>query len=126
MTLDWAAKDRLRDWETRCLPVAAEDPAAEYGGLMCARDLQRAARERHDHDRVRDVMTPALELPAVTPGDRGGRGPAAAARAREADRAVVVDEGGRLLGFIDVDAFARFFTAARTRRAARRRRTRRR
>ena len=67
MTLDWAAKDRLRDWESRCLPVAAEDPAAEYGGLMCARDLQRTARERYDRDRVRDVMTPALRVPAVTP-----------------------------------------------------------
>ena len=83
MTLDWAAKDRLRDWESRCLPVAAEDPAAEYGGLMCARDLQRTARERYDHDRVRDVMTPALKLPAVTPETQGGRGPAAAARARD-------------------------------------------
>ena len=36
-------------------------------------------------------------------------------RERETDRAVVVDEGGRLLGFIDADAFVRFFTAARTR-----------
>ena len=25
MTLDWAARDRLNDWDTRCLPVAAED-----------------------------------------------------------------------------------------------------
>ena len=83
MTLDWAAKDRLRDWESRCLPVAAEDPAAEYGGLMCARDLQRAARERHDRDRVRDVMTPALQAADGHAGDRGGRGPAAAARARD-------------------------------------------
>ena len=32
MTLDWAAHDRLNDWDTRCLPVAAEDPEAEYGG----------------------------------------------------------------------------------------------
>ena len=37
-------------------------------------------------------------------------------RERRADRAVVVDAGGRLLGFIDVDAFARFLNAARPRR----------
>ena len=114
MTLDWAAKDRLRDWESRCLPVAAEDPAAEYGGLMCARDLQRVARERHDHDRVRDVMTPALRLPTVTPETEAAE-VLRLLRERETDRAVVVDAGGRLLGFIDADAFVRFFTAARTR-----------
>ena len=114
MTLDWAAKDRLRDWESRCLPVAAEDPAAEYGGLMCARDLQRVARERHGHDRVRDVMTPALRLPAVTPETEAAE-VLRLLRERETDRAVVVDAGGRLLGFIDADAFVRFFTAARTR-----------
>jgi Zn-dependent protease/CBS domain-containing protein len=114
MTLDWAAKDRLRDWESRCLPVAAEDPAAEYGGLMCARDLQRVARERHDRDRVRDVMTPALRLPTVTPETEAAE-VLRLLRERETDRAVVVDAGGRLLGFIDADAFVRFFTAARTR-----------
>lgn len=115
MTLDWAAKDRLRDWESRCLPVAAEDPAAEYGGLMCARDLQRTARARYDRDRVRDVMTPALKVPAVTPETEAAE-VLRLLREREADRAVVVDAGGRLLGFIDVDTFTRFFTAARTRR----------
>ena len=115
MTLDWAAKDRLRDWESRCLPVAAEDPAAEYGGLMCARDLQRAARERYGRDRVRDVMTPALKLPSVAPETQAAE-VLRLLREREADRAVVVDAGGRLLGFIDADAFARFFTAARMRR----------
>jgi Zn-dependent protease/CBS domain-containing protein len=114
MTLDWAAKDRLRDWESRCLPVAAEDPAAEYGGLMCVRDLQRAARERYDHDRVRDVMTPALRLPAVTPETQAAD-VLRLLRERETDRAVVVEAGGRLLGFIDVDAFVRFFNAARIR-----------
>jgi Zn-dependent protease/CBS domain-containing protein len=114
MTLDWAAKDRLRDWESRCLPVTAEDPAAEYGGLMCARDLQRVARERHDRDRVRDVMTPALRLPTVTPETEAAE-VLRLLRERETDRAVVVDAGGRLLGFIDADAFVRFFTTARTR-----------
>ena len=115
MTLDWAAKDRLLDWDSRCLPVAAEDPEAEYGGLMCARDLQRAARERYDRDRVRDVMTPALKLPAVAPETQASE-VLRLLREREADRAVVVDEGGRLLGFIDVDAIARFVNAARLRR----------
>ena len=114
-TLDWAAKDRLRDWESRCLPVAAEDPAAEYGGLMCARDLKRAARERYDRDRVRDVMTPAPEVPTVTPETQAAE-VLRLLREKEADRAVVVDAGGRLLGFIDVDTFVRFFNAARTRR----------
>jgi Zn-dependent protease/CBS domain-containing protein len=114
VTLDWAAKDRLRDWESRCLPVAAEDPAAEYGGLLCARDLQRVARERHDHDRVRDVMTPALRLPVVAPETQAAD-VLRLLRARETDRAVVVDAGGRLLGFVDVDAFVRFFNAARIR-----------
>ena len=115
MTLDWAAKDRLRDWESRCLPVAAEDPADDYGGLMCARDLQRAARERYDRDRVRDVMTPAPKVPTVTPETQAAE-VLRLLREREADRAVVVDAGGRLLGFIDLDAFVRFFNAARTRR----------
>ena len=114
-TLDWAAKDRLRDWDTRCLPVAAEDPAAEYGGLMCTRDLQRAARERYDRDRVRDVMTPALEVPTVSPETQATE-VLRLLREAETDRAVVVDAGGRLLGFIDVDAFVRFFNAAHPRR----------
>ena len=115
MTLDWAAKDRLLDWETRCLPVAAEDPAAEYGGLMCTRDLQRAPHEHQDNDRVRDVMTPALKLPSVTPQTEAAE-VLRLLRERETDRAVVVDAGGRLLGFIDADAFVRFFNAARARR----------
>jgi len=114
-TLDWAAKDRLRDWDTRCLPVAAEDPEAEYGGLMCARDLQRAARERYDRDRVRDVMTPALKVPAVSPETQATE-VLRLLREGETDRAVVVDGSGRLLGFIDVDAFVRFVNAARPRR----------
>ncbi len=116
-TLDWAAKDRLLDWETRCLPVASEDPATEYGGLMCVRDLQRTANERSANDRVRDVMTPALRLPAVAPETKAAD-VLRLLRDEEADRAVVVDEGGRLLGFIDADAFARFFTVARTRRGS--------
>jgi len=114
-TLDWAAKDRLRDWDTRCLPVAAEDPEAEYGGLVCTRDLQRAARERYDRDRVRDVMTPALKVPAVSPETQATE-VLRLLRERETDRAIVVDGGGRLLGFIDVDAFVRFVNAARPRR----------
>jgi Zn-dependent protease/CBS domain-containing protein len=116
-TLDWAAKDRLLDWETRCLPVAAEDPAAEYAGLMCVRDLQRTASERSANDRVRDVMTPALELPTVAPETKAAD-VLRLLRDEGADRAVVVDEGGRLLGFIDTDAFVRFFTVARTRRGS--------
>ena len=116
-TLDWAAKDRLLDWETRCLPVASEDPSAEYGGLMCVRDLQRTANERSANDRVRDVMTPALRLPAVAPQTEAAD-VLRLLRDGGADRAVVVDEGGRLLGFIDADAFVRFFTVARTRRGS--------
>jgi Zn-dependent protease/CBS domain-containing protein len=115
MTLDWAAKERLHDWESRCLPVASEDPASEYGGLMCARDLQRTARERYDRDRVRDVMTPALKLPSVTP-DTEAAEVLRLLRERETDRAVVVDAGGRLLGFVDADAFVRFFNVAHGRR----------
>ncbi len=112
MTLDWAARERLRDWDSRCLPVSAEDPEAEYGGLMCARDLQRAARERYDRDRVRDVMTPAPNLPAVTP-ETEASDVLRLLRERETDRAVVVDDGGRLLGFIDADAIARFLQSLR-------------
>ncbi len=106
-TLDWAAHDRLLDWDTRCLPVAAEDPEAEYGGLMCARDLARAQRERYDRDRVRDVMTPATKLPSVTP-ETQAVDVLRLLRERETDRAVVVDAGGKLLGFIDLDAILRF------------------
>jgi Zn-dependent protease/CBS domain-containing protein len=112
MTLDWAARDRLNDWDTRCLPVAAEDPEAEYGGLMCVRDLARAQRERYDRDRVRDVMTPALKLPSVTP-ETQAVDVLRLLRERETDRAVVVDAGGRLLGFVDVDAILRFLKAGR-------------
>ncbi len=78
---------------------------------MCARDLQRAARERYDRDRVRDVMTPALKLPSVTPETEAAE-VLRLLRERETDRAVVVDAGGRLLGFIDADAFVRFFNVA--------------
>ncbi len=112
-TLDWAAHDRLRDWDTRCLPVNAEDPEAEYGGLMCVRDLARAQRERYDRDRVRDVMTPSAKLPSVTP-ETQAVDVLRLLRERETDRAVVVDAGGRLLGFIDVDAILRFIKAGRT------------
>jgi CBS domain-containing protein len=115
MTLGWAAKDRLLDWDSRCLPVSPEDPAAEYGGLVCTRDLERAARERYDFDRVRDVMTPAPRMPAVTP-ETGAAEVLRLLREGESDRAVVLDDGGRLLGFIDVDAFARFLNAGRPRR----------
>jgi Zn-dependent protease/CBS domain-containing protein len=115
MTLGWAARDRLLDWDSRCLPVSPEDPDAEYGGLMCVRDLQRAARERYDSDRVRDVMTPAPSMPEVTP-ETGAAEVLRLLRERQADRAVVVDAGGRLLGFIDVDAFSRFLSAGRPRR----------
>lgn len=114
-TLDWAARDRLRDWDTRCLPVSAEDPESEYGGLMCARDLQRAARERYDRDRVRDVMTPAPKVPTVAL-DTQAVDVLRLLREREVDRAVVVDETGQVLGFIDLDAFSRFFNVALARR----------
>ncbi len=79
------------------------------------RDLQRAARERYDFDRVRDVMTPAPRMPEVSP-ETEAADVLRLLRERQADRAVVVDAGGRLLGFIDVDAFARFLNAARPRR----------
>ena len=114
-TLDWAAKDRLRDWDTRCLPVAAEDPGAEFGGLVCARDLAKVRRERYDRDRVRDVMTPAPDLPTVTP-ETEATDVLRLLRERQTDRAVVVDEGGGLLGFIDADAIARFVSVGRARR----------
>jgi Zn-dependent protease/CBS domain-containing protein len=114
-TLDWAAHERLRDWDTRCVPVAPEDPDAEYGGLVCTHDLERAARERHDRDRVRDVMTPAPKLPTVTP-ETGAVDVLRVMRERETDRAVVVDEGGHMLGFVDVDAFTRFLSVGRGRR----------
>ena len=116
MTLDWAAQDRFVDWDTRCLPVAAEDPEAEYGGLMCSRDLARAPRERYDRDRVRDVMTPAGELPRVTP-ETQALDVLRLLRESAADRAVVVDAGGHLLGFVDADAILRFVNAGRLRRS---------
>jgi hypothetical protein len=34
-------------------------------------------------------------------------------RERETDRAVVVDGGGHMLGFVDVDAFTRFLSVGR-------------
>jgi CBS domain-containing protein len=115
VTLGHAAHGRMDGYASRCLPVAAEDPAAEYGGLVCARDLEQAARDRYDRDRVRDVMTAAPDLPTVTPETEATE-VLRLLRAGGADRAVVVDAGGRLLGFIDADAFVRFFNAARLRR----------
>ncbi len=115
VTLGWAAQDHLHDYDSRCLPVRPEDPAADYGGLVCARDLERAARERYDRDRVRDVMTAAPDLPAVTPETEATE-VLRLLREGAADRAVVVDTGGRLLGFIDAEAFARFLRAGRLRR----------
>jgi Zn-dependent protease/CBS domain-containing protein len=112
VTLDWAMQGRLNDYASRCLPVAAEDPAAEYGGLMCAHDLRRSARERYDRDRVRDVMTAAPDVPAVSP-DTEATEVLRLLRDGGADRAVVVDAAGRLLGFIDAEAFARFLSAGR-------------
>lgn len=114
MTLDWAARDRLRDWDSRCLPVSPEDDG-EYGGLMCARDLERASRERYSLDRVRDVMTPAPELPTVAP-ETQAVDVLRLLNERDADRAVVVDKGGHLLGFIDLDAISRFLSVSRGRR----------
>ena len=115
VTLGHAAHGRMDGYASRCLPVAPEDPAAEYGGLVCAHDLERAARDRYDRDRVRDVMTPAPDLPAVTP-ETAATEVLRLLRAGGADRAVVIDAGGRLLGFIDADAFVRYFNAARLRR----------
>lgn len=115
VTLSHAAQGRLDDYESRCLPVASEDASADFGGLMCARDLRRAARERSDRDRVRDVMTATSDLPVVTPETEAAE-VLQLLREGEADRAVVVDAGGRLLGFIDADAFMRFFNAVRLRR----------
>jgi Zn-dependent protease/CBS domain-containing protein len=115
VTLDRAAQGRLHDYDSRCLPVNPEDPAADYGGLLCARDLERASRDRHDRYRVRDVMTPAPDLPSVTPETEATE-VLRLLREGEADRAVVVDAGGRVLGFIDAEAFARFLRAGRLRR----------
>ena len=115
VTLDHAAHGGLSDYGSRCLPVAAEDPAADYGGLVCARDLERTTRERHDRDRVRDVMTPAPDLPTVTP-ETDATEVLRLLREGSVDRAVVVDAGGRLLGFIDADTFVRFLNAGRLRR----------
>ncbi len=80
VTLEHAAHDGLSDYGSRCLPVAAEDPAADFGGLLCARDLERASRTHRDRDRVRDVMTAGPRPPGRDAGDRCGRGPAIAAR----------------------------------------------
>jgi Zn-dependent protease/CBS domain-containing protein len=117
VTVGWAAQGRVDDYATRCLPVNAEDPDAEYGGLVCARDLAGTPLERRDSDRVRDVMTPALELPAVSP-ETDAAAVLRLLRDGEADRAVVVDGAGRFLGFIDAEAFARFLSAARFGRTA--------
>ena len=57
-------------------------------------------------------MTPAPKLPAVTP-ETEAADVLRLLRERETDRAVVVNRGGHLLGFIDVDAFSRYLNAAR-------------
>ena len=91
MTLDWAAHDRFIDWETRCLPVAAEDPEAEYGGLMCcARPRAGAARAVRPRPRARrdDAGRRAAGGHA---GDAGRRRAPAAPRERGGPRG----RGGR-------------------------------
>jgi len=62
-------------------------------------------------------MTPAHDLPSVTP-ETQATDVLRLLREKETDRAVVVDAGGRLLGFIDVDALLRFVNAGRLSRGA--------
>jgi CBS domain-containing protein len=57
-------------------------------------------------------MTPTADLPTVTP-ETGAADVLRLLREKEADRAVVVDRGGRLLGFVDAEAFARFLSVRR-------------
>ena len=81
-TLDWAAKDRLLDWETRCLPVASEDPASRVRWpdvrARPAADGERAFRQR-PRARRHDA---GAQIAGGRAGDQGGRRPAAAARRR--------------------------------------------
>lgn len=107
VTLSWASQDHFTDYESRCVPVRPEDPDHEYDGLVCATDLESTPKTSWDRDRVRDVMTPADQLPTVavdTPAVETLR----LLRRRRADRAVVVDAGGRLVGYIDGAAVTRF------------------
>ncbi len=107
VTVEWATHDRFTDYESRCLPVAGDGIDADYDGLVCAADLERSPRDRWNLDRVRDVMVPAEALPSVSPDD-DATAVLRAMRDRSADRAVVVDEEGHLLGFIDRAAVARY------------------
>jgi Zn-dependent protease len=107
VTLEAAAEGHFVDFDDRCLAVEGELPGQAYDGLLCAEDLAREPRERWASERVRDAMVPASRLPTVTPDT-----PAAEAvrRLREspADRLAVVDDEGRLVGFVDEAAVARF------------------
>ncbi len=107
VTVEWATHDRFTDYESRCLPVAGSGADADYDGLVCAADLERSPRDRWGLDRVRDVMVPAEALPSVSPDD-DAIAVLRAMRDRSADRAVVVDGQGHLLGFIDRAAVVRY------------------
>lgn len=107
VTLEAAAEGHFVDFDSRCMAVEGERPGQPYDGLLCAEDLAREPRERWASERVRDAMVPAGRLPTVTPDT-----PAAVAvqRLREspAERLAVVDGEGRLVGFVDEAALARF------------------
>ena len=95
----------MRDYDDRCLAVD-EDGDGYPEGLVCAADLREVPREDWDLRRVRDLMVDAEHLPIVGP-DTPVVDAVRLMRARGTDRALVVQDG-RLVGFIDDAAVARY------------------
>ena len=95
----------LRDYDDRCLAVD-EDGDGQPEGLVCAADLAAVPREDWDLRRVRDLMVAADELPVVEP-DTPALEAVRLMREREADRALVVQDG-HVVGFIDEAAVTRY------------------
>ena len=90
---------------------------AEFGGLVCAGDRAAAPSGRRDSERGRDVMSPASDVPPVTP-DTPAVDAVRLMRARGADRLAVIGQG-RLLGFVDhitVERAVRLISSPVTRR----------
>jgi Zn-dependent protease len=107
VTLSYAAEGHFTDFDTRCLPVRPEREDQSFDGLICGADLARMPRQEWDTDRVRDVMVPAEKLLTVTPETPADEALRLLAR-DDVDRLAVVDADGRLVGFVDDTAIARY------------------
>jgi Zn-dependent protease/CBS domain-containing protein len=109
ITLETAAERYFFAGDKRCFPV--QDGVDDVAGVVCVNDLRRSARTTWDHDRVRQVMTPWDRVVVVTPETPVAEAVRAMAE-HDVDH-VAVMHGGRLVGFVDRAAVARYLELSR-------------